>query len=62
MRIQVKELKLIDTNEVIVLDITDKNIMLETEDGFVGVSYDSHGSRRHELMPSTSINRIIFYQ
>lgn len=62
MRIQVKELKVVDVNEVTVLDIADENIVLETEDGFVGVSYDSHGSRRHVLMPSTSIGRIIFYQ
>lgn len=61
MQVKAKELKIIDVNEVTVLDIADKSILLETEEGFVGVSYDIHGNRRHVLMPSTSISRIIFY-
>lgn len=61
MQAKVKELKIIDVNEMTVLDIADKNILLETEEGFVGVSYDIHGDRRHILMPSTSISKVIFY-
>ena len=61
MQVKVQELKIIDVNEVAVLDIANKGILLETEEGFVGVSYDIHGNRRHVLMPSTSISRVIFY-
>ena len=61
MQAKVQELKIIDVNEVAVLDIANKGILLETEEGFVGVSYDIHGNRRHVLMPSTSISRVIFY-
>ena len=62
MQVKVKTLKIIDVNEVTVLDIADKGILLETEEGFVGVSYDIHGDRRNILMPSTSISKVIFYQ
>ena len=34
MQVKVKKLKIIDVNEVTVLDIADKGILLETEEGF----------------------------
>lgn len=59
---KVTELVIIDVNGVTILDIADKNIQLVVKEGFIEVAYDANNCRRHVLVPSTNISKVIYYE